>query len=446
MLVSDWESFEVAAARVRVLEYTSNPRPHSAAALDCSVFRSFACAARGRTGLLPRLQRLTWTAIDDGIYPYISLFLSPTITSLDIYAASKEPASARMRFSLLPSLVSQCPSLHSLKLTGDPALSGHVTPWRSVFSKYSANACASFGRWKALKSLYLDHVDLSSLTEALATLPALMKLDLSCCQATNDSPSAPSNVQGFPVLQHLCIEDCNMDSCLYVLKRMSRGTPLVYLELNVKGLPLESRWRELFDNMKAVISHDSLSILYFSVTNPGPAQGEQPVIMDFQTISPLRHFRRISKFKNTGHCYLDLDDRDVARMARAWPHLKSFIIRLSRLRLTLHAFLPFPKYCPELEVLGMPIRATNVNDYEERPGRGSCGIRLRELIIFNSPIDDPHRVAAFISDIFPNVGHISFTPSSAAAQCQIHWTKWIEVRKLVPIFVAVRRQEANHTS
>ena len=95
MLDSDWKSFEATATRVRVLEYTYIPnlaRSEGAVVykLDCGIFRSFACAARGRTRLLPQLQKLTWTTVDDEIYPYISLFLSPTIISLDIHAASQE--------------------------------------------------------------------------------------------------------------------------------------------------------------------------------------------------------------------------------------------------------------------------------------------------------------------------------------------------------------------
>ena len=72
-------------------------------------------------------------------------------------------------------------------------------------------------------------------------------------------------------------------------------------------------------------------------------------------------------------------------MARAWPRLKWFTIRIARLRLAHQALIPFAKYCPELEVLGMMIDATDVSDYEERPGRESesLGPKLRELIFFD---------------------------------------------------------------
>jgi hypothetical protein len=73
MLVGDWESFEAAAARVRVLEYTYDPNLSRSKGvvvyeLGCGIFRSFACAARGRTRLLPQLQKLTWTTVDEEIF------------------------------------------------------------------------------------------------------------------------------------------------------------------------------------------------------------------------------------------------------------------------------------------------------------------------------------------------------------------------------------------
>lgn len=450
MLDSDWESFEAAAARVRVLEYTYDPnrwRREGALVyeLDCGIFRSFACAAGGRMRLLPQLQKLSWTTVDDEIYPYISLFLSSTITSLDIHAAGKEPASQRMRFSLLASLVSQCPSLRSLTLKGGGGFYDCLISWGSLFSRFSANACASLGKWGALSSLCLDHIDLCTVTEVLATLPALTKLELMTCKAISDLPSAPSSVQGFPVLQHLTISS-DMDSCLYVLKRMSPGTPLVYLELAVKGIPRENRWYELFNNLKAVISRESLSIVYFSVFNAFLPERTQDVLMDLQTISPLLHFPHISEFKQGGLCYLDLDDNGVALVARAWPRLKSFILRAGGVGLTHHAFLPFAKYCPELEVLAMTVDASNVSDHEERPERGSLCAKLRELVVFHSKIDDSARVAAFISGIFPNVVEISFSLFKNSTWQEPHNPTWKDVEKLIPIFAAVRRQEASHTS
>lgn len=95
---------------------------------------------------------------------------------------------------------------------------------------------------------------------------------------------------------------------------------------------------------------------------------------------------------------LHLGNSDVACIAKAWPCLKTLAIHFPGFvtvssRLTLRASIPFVKHCPELESLSMKINATNVDDYDEK---GLYGGRLRELCVFDSLIEDPARVAAFM--------------------------------------------------
>lgn len=322
MLGSDWEAFEAAATRVRILnhhEWWDN----ITYTLDPYVFRSLACAARGRTGLLPRLQQLSWETYNDDIYPHISLFLSPTITHLDVSVTTGSIASDRMRFSLLASLVSQCPSVSSLKLCAKPQGST-VHSWRDLFSNHSSSALASFSLWASLDVLDLDNVDLSTLTDVLAGLAVLTTLKLDRCQTAD--PLSPSTVRGFPMLRHLCMYGSDIDSCLHVLERMS-CTPLVHLDLNIT-LSRESQWAELFRILPDRISRDSLT----TVTFYSPIQDNSgcSVPLCFQTVSPLLQFRHIAQllhFIALRSCSsLDLGDSDVACMAKAWPCLKTLVI------------------------------------------------------------------------------------------------------------------------
>jgi hypothetical protein len=391
-------------------------------------------------GLLPRLQQLTWEMSDDDIYPYISLFLSPTITNLTVYITTGDIASDRVRFSLLTSLVSQCPNVRSVQLE---SLGITVHSWRDLFSGHSSSACALFSLWTRLCSLTLNHMDLSTLTDVLAGLPVLKTFKIHNCRTID--PLSPSTVKGFPMLQHLDMYGSNVDCYLHVLKRMS-CTPLVNLVLYVVGASHESQWVELFSILPNGILHDSLAI----VTIRGLVQNDSghPVPIRFQIMSPLLQFRRISHLTNDGSKYsaLDLDDNDVACIAQAWPCLTSFSIRPTKYimvpsRLTLRALIPFVKYCPKLETLSIKINATIIDDYEEKPGKGLYGDRLQKLNVFDSPIDDPARVAAFLSDIFPNVRNISSTVRGA--EMPVVGPKWDEVERLIPVFAAVRRQEAN---
>ena len=71
------------------------------------------------------------------------------------------------------------------------------------------------------------------------------------------------------------------------------------------------------------------------------------------------------------------------------------------------------------------------------------GGRLQKLDVFVSPIDDPARVAAFLSDILPNVRKVSSTVMPyRAAEMPVVGPKWDEVERLISVFAAVRRQEA----
>ena len=139
--------------------------------VDPNIFRSLACAAQG-TKLLPQLQQLTWETYNDDIYPYISLFLSPTITKLVVSVTTGNLASDRMRFSLLASLVSRCPSVRSLKLCARQEGSTEYS-WRDLFSNHSSSVFASFSLWASLDVVNLDNVDLSILTDVLAGLAVL---------------------------------------------------------------------------------------------------------------------------------------------------------------------------------------------------------------------------------------------------------------------------------
>ena len=408
---------------------------------DPNVFRSLACAAQGRTGLLPRLQQLTWQTPNDDIYPYIFLFFSPTLTNMDVYVTTGNIASDRMRFSLLASLVPRCPSVRSLRLCARPGSTIHSH--RDLFSNHSTSAFASFSLWTSLDVLTLENIDLSTLTDVLAGLAVLTTLKLHYCQTID--PLSPSTVQGFPMLRHLSMHGSDIDSYMHVFKRMS-CTPLVHLNLHGVDAPRESQWAELFRILPGKISRDTLATVSFNSLIQDNSGRSVP--LRFQTISPLLQFRRITQLSHyavPGTCSsLDLGDSDIACIAKAWPCLKTLVlcspvaVPVSS-RLTLRALIALAKYCPELEALEMKINATGVDDYDEK---GLYGSRLRTLCVFDSQIDDHDvaRVAAFISDIFPYVKLTSSPVSPLEEMEKKLRCKWEEVGRVI---AAAQCKEAN---
>ena len=435
---SDWERFEIAAARVHILTHsdivTANAKIYWQ--IDANIFRSLACAGQGRAKLLPRLRQLTWTVLNDDVYPHILLFLSPNIRDVTILMATGNAASDSMRFSLLTPLASQCPFIHSVALDGQ---GNSLISWRNLFSKHASGVCTLFTQWTGLGSLSLQKLDLGPLTNVLVGLPALTKLTLHACR-TDVSTSSQNDIKGFRMLQHLFLDNCDFDSCLRVLKCM-QCTPLTCVNIRVIGTPDQPQWAELFNELKNGALQDDLSIMSISSW----ADNLRNVLLSFQTISPLLSFQKLSQFRLYGLCALDLGDGDIRRVAKAWPRLQVFKIcpggtRPEPPRSTVHTLVSFAKHCPQLESLALTINATTVPNYEEKPGKGVCNTRLRELGVHDSTIANPGRVAAFISDIFPKVEKLKVSVTGEDQK-----RKWKEVEKLIPVFAAVRRQETNKT-
>jgi hypothetical protein len=436
---NDWERFEIAASRVRILSHTDivdtteNDKVYQ---FDSGIFQSLACAQPGTSKLLPRLQELTWKVKNDDIYPYILLFLSPGIRDLTIFIVAKEDVSLSMRFSLLTSLVSHCPSIRSMVLDAENDAQDHLlVSWGNLFSGRASSACAPFSNWTGLEDLTLTYINLGPLMNAIAGLPALTSLELESCRIVD--MQFPRNAPNSPVLKHLRMIGCNLDSCMHVLKCMS-STPLVSIDLYIIRAPQEAQWAGLINGLQNGVLHHTLESLVISSDF-----GRRPVTLSFQMISPLLRFQHIHSFEVDGYCTLEVSDDDVACIAKAWSQLQTFTIKPTRpvpTRLTSHALISFAKHCPELESLSLTINAAPVDNYEEKLGDGMCR-RLRELHVNDSPVDNPARIAAFISDIFPEVRKIIVSVPNEDPEGKKR--KWEEVERLIPIFAAVRKQEAN---
>ena len=295
------ERFEIAAARVRILTYddivAGNDKVYWQ--LDANIYRSLACARQGRAKLLPRLQQLTWTVLNDDVYPCILLFLSPNIRDLAIFMATGKTASGNMRFSLLTSLASQCPSVRSLALH---MRENSLISWRNLFSRHASGAL--FTLWTGLESLALRNLDLGPLMDVLVGLPALTTLDLRSCQTADASSPSQNGKKGFCKLKHLILFDCSFDSCLHALGCM-HSTPLASIDIRVVGASHQAQWVGLFSKLKNGVLQDSLSIMFISSRQR--ADNLRNVSLSFQTISPLLSFQRLTHFTLLGFGAHDLE-------------------------------------------------------------------------------------------------------------------------------------------
>jgi hypothetical protein len=171
-----------------------------------------------------------------------------------------------------------------------------------------------------------------------------------------------------------------------------------------------------------------------------------------KTIRPLLAFHNLTKIEiNPVRCGIGLDDVAIMEFGKAWPHLQ--VLDLGTYHgwghkgISLKALVSLIARCPDLNTLNIVIDGTLVKRYSlDKPG-GTKHIRneaITSLTIGDSRIRHPASVAAFMSDILPNVEEISAWKSvelAAHNEARKYRIRWQEVAKLLVTFAMVRDQE-----
>ena len=134
-----------------------------------------------------------------------------------------------------------------------------------------------------------------------------------------------------------------------------------------------------------------------------------------------------------------LDDHASMQLAVAWPRAKSVFLMESKM--TLLGLIPFAQSCPRLTELSLPLNACRPPfSQESRPGNGVSSTSLRYLCVGASPVNEPYKVAAFLSGLFPKLEQLAHT-----GKREPYGKVWDDVEQAVHVFVAVRMQERRAT-
>ncbi|KAK2463393.1 hypothetical protein APHAL10511_004479 [Amanita phalloides] len=456
ILPSDWDRFKIHAVRVRKLGFSELPHYD----LGLNVYGVLACASVGRLPLLPRLTHIRWLGTADDEFPYINLFLSPFIIHLefDITPHSDKRSSVGLQLSLLPSLVSTCPNMEHL------TLNGYGTPWELELSLSLAmpwpqeikSAFSIMEQWSSLHHLELEGV-LDSSIPCIAKLPALRTLVITAARETTEILAA--HIKGFPVLESLSISgDSTIELCIIILKFMSQ-VPLHSLQMEIWDVAQAVPGPELFEAICQGIAHNSLWDIHINCPNSGyhivqPDEGDLSITLG--DLSPLLAFTRLSELSIELFGQFKLDNKDLQTMTSAWPHLRTLkLISLNPSehwpQATIKGLISVVQLCPLLENLALEFDATVVPDIMEKPVR--CGARNERICALNilcSPIDNPAKVATFLSDIFPNLRSINLFRDvmghswDGFDDLELTRQKWKETESLTALFSSVRMQEKLH--
>ena len=438
ILPTDWNRFKVNAKRIRRFGHPDSSVLGIDFTAGIDVYAALACASIGKTPLLPRLTDICWSQRVDVEYSYISIFLSPSIQkcTLNVTGKGNSATSIHQRLSLLPPLVSACPHMTHLSLYGL-----RRSPWQEV-----EKALSALRQWSSLQLLELNGLPDASML-CIAKFPALRELVIENPRETGEE-YLPMHVKGFIKLEYLKIIYSSIQLPAELISCMSR-TPLQTLRLEFGRDPEEDELLDLFMAMRRNISQSSLRHLRIDYDLDKTDLVEEDRSITLKALSPLLAFTNLSEVSIAVNYELSLNKEDLRIVTSSWPHLQtleliSFKPSQYWPRISIHDFTSFLGQCPLLENLAIAFDASGLCLGTGKPGGGVCYEKIRALGVLHSPIDEPSQVAAFLSDIFPNLRDIRVFYSEelyVLDGSEELVQKWKEVERLVEIFSLVRAQE-----
>ncbi|KAK7435631.1 hypothetical protein VKT23_014572 [Stygiomarasmius scandens] len=201
------------------------------------------------------------------------------------------------------------------------------------------------------------------------------------------------------------------------------------------------------------IAHISLKI------KPGTIDTSQAIalavvpenVLTIQNLRPILQCLTIATFELVHSLPLYLGQEDMQEIASAWPHLKSVNLGCAPLtlkqstskRLGLSALLPFARFCPDIEELGLLIDAKSDvpcdAEIEEIP---SPFRRLRVLSVGISEIDHEGVIAECLSFLCPSGCEIRYGADwYESDESSSDTKKWKTVSELLPRLLSVRARD-----
>jgi hypothetical protein len=299
-------------------------------------------------------------------------------------------------------------------------------------------------RWNKLRQLSVTNLSAGALMH-LATLPDLQDLSLVTSETSiPDHEFAPPHVTAFRSLQSLTICSPGVAFATRIVKTWSWPPALKTVAIRPKGDDSSSLLEDLFHALNQRCHHSSIEGL--SLGNCADTSLREQVFREgFQVrmehIEPLLVFSNLITLSLVPSGELDLDNAVVDVMAQAWPRIQRLELGHPRMpsrpsRVTLQGLISFAKHCPRLMDLSISLNAGATELEERKPGSGVYSETLISLDVLTSPIECSAKVAAFLSDIFPNLSCLVASrygaPNPADRDALLEWErKWVKTRYLI---------------
>ncbi|KAJ7652852.1 hypothetical protein DFH06DRAFT_1330940 [Mycena polygramma] len=409
---TDWDRVHSYSSRVRQFSFSNFP---TAGMPDfwAPVFNMLA-ASHPENIIFPKLEALSWNPVCSSSFPYVRLFLCPSITSLSLAVIS-----TITDVSILPIVPLRCPLLKSVVLSTDKNL-----------HRGCRNRDLAICGMAQLQSLVVDDLDPTSL-QHLAHLPSFTSLTIQ--NGPRFIPSRPSS----DLRRFLYLRD-NYFSIPCHEQMVAGG-----FHSAMYSTPTARETAELYFILGEHCSHTSLTRLDLRTSKYAVLHFDavEPYIVQSDALRILFPFRNLDTVFLSPPKGFDIDDATVEDLARAWPRLKTlrlqggdeYVRPISRV--TFRGIQAFGRYCPRLNYLNIPFDASLVpHEVDIKPHEN-----LFLLHVADSFISDPEAVASYLYTLFPNLGHIATSRSGKdvdrdlGTSATLH-ERWMDVdaRRLMP--------------
>ena len=432
-LPNEWTRFTVNAARVRSLSWNSDTHQ-----MDEDTWATIALHRPALSYLIPHLRSLDWEDSGEGV-TYISLFLTPELVDVTIRSAT-----CNLYTNALMALPQLCPHLRRLRildcvpaqnlpeqvamtlLDGLPDL--RVYEGDMIMLPYQA--LARLARNKLLK--------VAKISPRMECLPKML-VEVSGDEAL------------FPVVSrlHAHVHELNADSL--ALFRLISSESLEDVALSAAD-PLQS---VLIDHLQLLHSTPrfkkirKLSLTFPKVryAAPAPDPTHMELLIDNSVFAHIFPLSNLMHLEITSF-YLHINDDLITSIVNHFPRLKVLLLLSNYCRariphVSFKSLATIAYGCPKLRKLGLAFDAVQPGLMQLPSGEPNSDLRM--LLVNDSPVSNPGRVALYLSALFPNPS-LSIVPDAVGPGDnrpvrQQYANTWREVQMQMPWIAQARLQE-----
>lgn len=384
--------------------------------------------------LFQNLRRLRWSirSLPKNSDALFARFLCPRLTRIQVDSANA---------ALLSSLSAQCRDIEHVSLDDCSSDIGLMLTLRDVLPQ-----------WSRLQEFHCrSHLDIVYIS-VLSQLPNLTVLDVVFYGGQSQLPLIPRSSPTFPKLSELVMTTESLSSAIPLIALAD------YPALNKLGIsctlnpPTPEIMAQLMANISQRFSHtmfEHLTVGYLRFS-PLRRDWDRTTCITSSTLSPLFKFSRMKTFICICYSMYNLDNSFLEHVAESWRELETFHLDSTGRwppsppgQMTLEGLVPFARYCPSLISFTTHLEGrvpSLIDSYN--PGHGVYLPHLRTLGVGRGKVSSLHEVAAFLSDVTPNVERINcvFDPDNPDSD-----KEWEEVRTLTSWAAKIRAQERHRS-